>query len=257
MPTTRFPSMLAFDIETKGLKAGRDAITIVCTEDYFTGEKKAYEFEKLLVTGDVEGYEKAKVDMLEAFNSASSLCAFNGMYFDIPFIQKTFYVSDAEALMWKRKLCDIFHTCKKKYSHTFSLNLLCQTNNVPMKISTGTAAIGMAQNQEWDALKEYCEMDVTILNNLFRKRHLLNPRNNAMMDLSFIAIDRLYSDSPRPGTGPDTEQSTLQQYMDITRERDSGNLDNLQAGFMALQTAQDVPQLLANARDYQRMSLVE
>ena len=61
----------------------------------------------------------------------------------------------------------------------------------------------------------------------------------------------------RAGTGPGTEQSTLQQYMDITRERDSGNLDNLQADFMALQAAQDVPQLLANARDYQRMSLVE
>ena len=245
----RSASMLTFDIETKGLKAGRDAITIVCTEDYFTGEKKAYEFEKLLVTGDVEGYEKAKLDMLEALTSASSLCAFNGMYFDIPFIQKTFHVCDENVDMWKRKLCDIFHTCKQRYSHTFSLNLLCQTNNVPMKISTGTAAIGMAQNQEWDALKEYCEMDVTILNNLFRKRYLLNPRNNAMMDLSFISVDRLYSDSPRPGA----EQ--LQKYLQITKEQDHSIPQ--QEDVRALPAVQEAPQLLATAQDYQRMRLVE
>ena len=56
--------MLAFDIETLGLKAGRDDITIVCTEDYFTGEKKAYEFARLKSEGDIDGFEKAKSDMI-------------------------------------------------------------------------------------------------------------------------------------------------------------------------------------------------
>ena len=61
--------MLAFDIETMGLKAGRDDITIVCTEDFFTGQKIAYEFRKLKIAGDIDGYEKAKRNMLEAFDS--------------------------------------------------------------------------------------------------------------------------------------------------------------------------------------------
>lgn len=246
----RTPSMLAFDIETMGLKAGRDDITIVCTEDFFTGEKIAYEFRKLKIAGDFEGYELAKGNMLEALNSASSLCAFNGMNFDIPFIQKTFNVPEATIMMWKNKLCDIFYTCKQRYSHTFSLNLLCQTNNVPMKISTGTAAIGMAQNEEWEFLKEYCEMDVTILNNLFRRRHLLNPRNNAMMDLSFMAIDRLYSDSPRPGA----EQSTLEKYTRLTGDNDLIIPKN---ETMALQNPLPVSHVPATTREYQRMSLVE
>lgn len=52
--------MLAFDIETMGLKAGRDDITIVCTEDFFTGQKIAYEFRKLKIAGDIDGYERRK-----------------------------------------------------------------------------------------------------------------------------------------------------------------------------------------------------
>tara|TARA_Y100000389_G_scaffold204715_1_gene259158 strand:- start:8187 stop:8915 length:729 start_codon:yes stop_codon:yes gene_type:complete len=241
--------MLAFDIETMGLKAGRDDITIVCTEDFFTGEKIAYEFHRLKMAGDAEGYELNKTNMLEAFNSATSLCAFNGMNFDIPFIQKTFNVPDEIIRMWKNKLCDIFYTCKQRFSHTFSLNLLCEKNNVPMKISTGTAAIGMAQNEEWEALKEYCEMDVTILNNLFRRRHLLNPRNNAMMDLSFMAIDRLYSDSPRPGA----EQSTLEKYMRLTGDSD---LIIPRDKPMEEGHPRPVPHVPATTRDYQRMSLL-
>ena len=119
-----------------------------------------------------------------------------------------------------------------------------------MKISTGTAAIVMARNEEWEPLKEYCEMDVTILNNLFRRRHLLNPRNNAMMDLSFIAIDRLYSDSPRPGA----EHSTLEKYMRLT-----GDSDRIIPRDKPMEVCDPfpVPRVPATTRDYQRMSLLE
>lgn len=191
-------AMLAFDIETMGLKAGRDDITIVCTENFFTREKKAYEFGKLKAEMKIEEYEALVVKLIDDLNDASSLCAFNGVNFDIPFIQKTFHVPDNMVTAWKAKMSDIFYFCKHNYMHTFGLNLLCEKNNVPMKISTGTAAIDMARNQEWDALKAYCEMDVSILNNLYEKRYVLNPRNNAIMDLSFMTKERLYSDSPHP-----------------------------------------------------------
>lgn len=185
-------TMLAFDIETTGLKPGRDKITIVCTEDFKTGQQKSYEFGRLEAAGDVDGYERAKSEMLEELTSATTLCAFNGLAFDIPFIAKTFQVDEDVVASWKRKLSDIFVYCKRMYMHTFSLNLLCQKNDVPVKISSGLQAIEWAREQNWDALKEYCEADVAILNNLYNKRHLLNPRNNALMDLKFIAKEPLY-----------------------------------------------------------------
>ena len=36
--------MLAFDIETTGLDRERCEVTVVCTEDFHTGERRAYEF---------------------------------------------------------------------------------------------------------------------------------------------------------------------------------------------------------------------
>lgn len=242
--------MLSFDIETLGLKPGRDDITIVCTEDYFTGEKKAYEFARFKSEGDIDGFEKAKHDMIEAFNTCNSLCAFNGMNFDIPFIQKTFNIPDDIVMMWKDKLCDIFYSCKRQYMHTFSLNLLCEKNHVPMKISTGTAAIHMAENQQWEDLKAYCEMDVTILNNLFRKRHVLNPRNNALMDLCFFAKERLYSDSPHPFQ----RQGVIESYLDIVSNANTDlNPETLEA--YDPPTGESLVHL--KPPDYQRMSLVE
>jgi uncharacterized protein YprB with RNaseH-like and TPR domain len=36
--------MLAFDIETTGLDPTHSVVTVVCTEDFHTGERRAYEF---------------------------------------------------------------------------------------------------------------------------------------------------------------------------------------------------------------------
>jgi len=190
--------MLAFDIETTGLKPDRHEITIVCTEDFVTGKRTAYEFGRLKAAGDVDGYEKAKQEMLQELTAATTLCAFNGLAFDINFIHKFFSVDNAVVAEWKRKLSDIFVHCKNAYMHTFSLNLLCEKNNVPVKISSGLQAIQWAREHNWDCLLEYCTADVAILNNLYRKRYLLNPRNNAMMDLKFIAKEPLYASDPRP-----------------------------------------------------------
>lgn len=190
--------MLAFDIETTGLKPDRHEITIVCTEDFATGKRTAYEFGRLKVAGDNKGYENAKQQMLHDLTMATTLCAFNGLAFDIPFIHKFFSVDNAVVAEWKRKLSDIFVHCKNAYMHTFSLNLLCEKNNVPVKISSGLQAVEWAREHNWDSLLEYCTADVAILNNLYRKRYLLNPRNNAIMDLKFIAREPLYASDPQP-----------------------------------------------------------
>ena len=187
--------MLAFDIETEGLKAGVHAITIVCTQCYFTGEKRAYEFARLKQQGDMDAYNSRRNDLIEALDNAPTLCAFNGLAFDIPFIAKTFDVPLHQVAKWNSKLSDIFVYCKEKYRHTFSLNLLCETNQIPVKISSGLQAIKWAADGCFEDLKEYCEADVEILIKLYAKRWLCNPRNNAMMDLKLIAKQELYNEN--------------------------------------------------------------
>ena len=39
--------MLAFDIETTGLDPDHSLVTVVCTEDFATGERRAYEFARV------------------------------------------------------------------------------------------------------------------------------------------------------------------------------------------------------------------
>jgi len=39
--------MLAFDIETTSLDGSRHLVTVVCTEDYHTGERISYEFDRV------------------------------------------------------------------------------------------------------------------------------------------------------------------------------------------------------------------
>ena len=44
--------MLAFDIETTGLNPRKSVVTVVCTEDFFTGKRKAYEFARIQAERD-------------------------------------------------------------------------------------------------------------------------------------------------------------------------------------------------------------
>jgi uncharacterized protein YprB with RNaseH-like and TPR domain len=37
-------AILAFDIETTGLDPASSVVTVVCTEDFHTGERRAHEF---------------------------------------------------------------------------------------------------------------------------------------------------------------------------------------------------------------------
>jgi uncharacterized protein YprB with RNaseH-like and TPR domain len=72
--------MLAFDIETTGLKPERDQITVAAVCNRETGFRQVYNF----ITGGV----KAQNDFLSELDNADSLCTFNGAKFDIMFVVK-------------------------------------------------------------------------------------------------------------------------------------------------------------------------
>ena len=135
--------MLSFDIETTGLYAQRgDKITVICTEDFDTRKKQAYEFARY--ADDPDKCEQMVQDIVKAFDNASSLCAFNGIKFDLPFMAVALKLPYDTVRAWKAKTNDILQTCREVYMHTFSLNLLCEKNQIPIKISTGLPAIKMA-----------------------------------------------------------------------------------------------------------------
>ena len=197
--------MLAFDIETTGLDRERCLVTVVCTEDFRTGERRAYEFGRVAAEGDC-GRERAQLTaaLVAAFDGAESLCAFNGVRFDVPFLHKALRLPEATVAAWLLKTTDILEACRLEVfgpRHTFSLNLLCEHNGVQMKSSSGCEAVRMAADGRWQELHDYCADDVRILCDLYRRRELRNPRGFQTIDLRRIAHRALYA-TAEGGAGP-------------------------------------------------------
>ena len=210
--------MLAFDIETTGLDPRNSVVTVVCTEDYFTGERKAYEFaritaerNKLLsdrnkhevnsaewleldvsVSAQDDLYDQTTREMVSDLDAAHALSAFNGIQFDIPFLQRAFDIDTLTIANWVLKTTDILEVSRLVYRSTFKLDLLCQYNNMTMKSASGLEAIKMAQDGRFDDLRDYCADDVHILNNLYRKQYLKHPRNDQTINLSEYAPATVY-----------------------------------------------------------------
>jgi hypothetical protein len=190
--------MLAFDIETTGLDRERCEVTVVCTEDFHTGERRAYEFGRV-AAGEACGPERQKLtlELVKAFDAAQSLCAFNGVRFDVPFLYKALRLSEATVAGWLVKTTDILEACRLEVfgpRHTFGLNLLCEHNGVRMKSGSGCEAVRMAAQGRWQELLDYCADDVRILCDLYRRKELKNPRGWRPIDLRRIAHSNLYAE---------------------------------------------------------------
>ena len=186
--------MLAFDIETTGLDRERCEVTVVCTEDFHTGERRAF---GRVAAGEACGPEcqKLTLELVKAFDDAQSLCAFNGVRFDVPFLYKALRLSEATVAGWLVKTTDILEACRLEVfgpRHTFGLNLLCEHNGVQVKSSSGCEAVRMAAQGRWQELLDYCADDVRILCDLYRRRFLNNPRFHDVIDLRKIAPASLY-----------------------------------------------------------------
>lgn len=183
--------MLCFDIETTGLDPDRCKVTVVCTEDFVSGVTRAYEFAQY-----PEKFDCLREDLIAALEESPSLCAFNGIRFDIPFLAKYLKISNYQQMKWMTKTSDILEQSRLRFKKTFSLNLLCETNNIPIKISDGKEAIKMAENKEWSKLRSYCAKDVSILCDIYRKQKITHPRTNKMIDLKEWSRDKLYDEEP-------------------------------------------------------------
>ena len=184
-------AMLCFDIETTGLDATKCRVTVVCVEDFVTGDKQCFEFARY-----PERFDELRDSLGLVLDEARSLCGFNAVRFDIPFLVTALKYSNARRIEWSMKTSDILEHSRHIFKSTFSLNLLCQSNDIPVKISDGCQAIKMAANGEWDDLNEYCAMDVSILCDMYRKRLVKHPRNSRIMDLQDFCRKGIYAEQP-------------------------------------------------------------
>lgn len=154
--------MLAFDIETTGLSFYKDSITCACIYDPDSNKEICYHFTQATAE---EQRQRAEEFMTE-LDGAEKLCTFNGIQFDIPFIQVQFKAHPDRVAMWLLKTVDIFHYCKSLYNRTFSLDTALIRNNLKTKTSNGCEAIRMAKEGKLDELRDYCMMDTKLTHQL-------------------------------------------------------------------------------------------
>ena len=187
--------MLAFDLETTGLDPSQHIITCAGVYDPDNRLERVFIFPKVYFF--ILGYFMScrdegdfiiliyifpqgddPEDFMVLLDQADRLCSFNGVRFDIPFIQKCFNVPASRISNWRRKLHDIFEGCKLSLNVTFPLPL--KVNNLPGKNGNGSDAILLAKNQEWDKLCEYCLNDTKMTHIVSSLPVILIPRTTGL-----------------------------------------------------------------------------
>jgi hypothetical protein len=143
--------MLAFDLETTGLNPLTDRITCAAVYDPEAGIERVFFFAR----ADGDDPE----EFMALLDAADRLCAFNGARFDIPFVQHQLGAGPARVRAWRLKLHDVFEACRLALCVTFPLHALLSINGLPGKTGTGADAIGLAREERWKELGDYCMHD--------------------------------------------------------------------------------------------------
>ena len=183
--------LLCFDIETTGLDALRDEVTMICLQDLVTGERTSYNF-GLLSMQDVPSTALVE-QVVQQFESADYLCAFNGIRFDLPFMQQALEIHADVITRWVLKTVDPLEFLRLSGHRTSSLDKICTHNSIPSKSSTGQRAVEMARDGLWDELEEYCQQDVDILCVLVKRRTFQHPAEDTLIDLIGCMPEGTYS----------------------------------------------------------------
>lgn len=195
--------MLCVDIETTGLDPRTCDITVAVVFDEDCGIKRIFNFftctdRSVLV-----------LEFLELLDNASMLCMYNGIKFDIPFIQTVFNVDAIRVSKWVLKTADVYEARKQAYGITGRLDDVLKSVGLSSKTSSGSAAIEMAKNCQWAELEDYCLQDVLLTYQL-TKFKVIGIRSNIILDFTRIEDDmdvEIFKeiDSPEVETTPPRE----------------------------------------------------
>jgi DNA polymerase III alpha subunit (gram-positive type) len=183
-------NVFCFDIETTGLDAARDEVTMICTQDVQTGARKSYNFDVL--SHNDESSAALLCEVVQQFEQVDSLCAFNGIHFDLPFMQQALHIHEDIITAWVLKTIDPLEFLRLSGHRTSSLDKICTHNNIPSKSSTGKEAVEMARDGRWEELQMYYEQDVAILCSLLQQRTFQHPAQETEIDLVRCMPDAWY-----------------------------------------------------------------
>jgi DNA polymerase III alpha subunit (gram-positive type) len=183
--------LLCFDIETTGLDAARDEVTMICCEDVMTGERTTYNF-GILSKRD-ESSDKLINKLISQFDEADCLCAFNGIRFDLPFMHQALQIHEDIITRWVLKTVDPLEFLRLSGHRTSSLDKICTHNNIESKSSTGQRAVEMAHAEMWDELEDYCKQDVSILCVLIKRKTFQHPGQETVIDLQQCMPEWMYT----------------------------------------------------------------
>jgi hypothetical protein len=162
--------MLAFDIETLGINKHMDKITVISLYDPEANIARVLRFIDLNEDGDVvycDKYLDTVKELVGYLDNAKHLCAFNGISFDIPFIQIQFKISNEKVQSWVLKTYDILETCRRGFGRTFKLDTVLALNGVgDGKTGSGLKAVEQAKAGDFDELCKYCLDDSRLTHEL-------------------------------------------------------------------------------------------
>jgi hypothetical protein len=197
--------MVAFDIETMGLDPALHAITAACLYGAMDGQRPGQQILReasdpgphvartyVFKNEDPEADLALREEFMTHLDSARSLCAFNGVRFDIPFIQAAWGVPAERVRAWAIKTFDVFEACKLGLNATFSLDRLLAANSLESKTGSGLHAIQMAREGQWEALGDYCMQDT-------RMTYLVSSQQAILLPLHTVRGKKMVLD--RASTG--------------------------------------------------------
>ena len=164
--------MVAFDIETMGLDPAAHRITAACLYGAMDGPRPGQRVLRdasepgnhvvrtfVFTDEDAEKDLALREEFMACLDSARGLCAFNGIRFDIPFIQNAWGVPAHRVDAWIVKTFDVYEACKLGLGATFSLDRLLAANSLESKTGSGLHAIRLAKEGRWGELGDYCMQD--------------------------------------------------------------------------------------------------
>jgi len=158
--------MLIIDIETTGLDLQEHEITVIGTILYDPVKKVIVKVECFNVIinkldGNAQGMLDVKKKIAQMLADCTSIVAFNGIKFDMPFIFKWLDQASSDV---ESKYLDFCAISKTEANCYISLNNVCILNQIPVcKSANGAQAVIWAREQEWNKLSDYCMQDVFVL----------------------------------------------------------------------------------------------
>ena len=159
---------LFIDIETTGLHASSDDITVVAMASVDTSSHTVTSktcLNMLRARDDGRGDAALLLQVCDALNQCDRIVAFNGKSFDLPFIAHKAGKTGAVYLdEWVGKLVDFCAYVVDVLGHRISMARMCEDNAIDVsKSATGKQAIVWAQERQHGPLEEYCMQDVLVL----------------------------------------------------------------------------------------------